>query len=90
MISEGCNYNCYENKDNYVIHIPDYHFRIIGPKKSYSYSFDNNEDAKLYIIKTVDNDFDINELFEKYTIISAIDYHSIIIKWISILNLFKS
>jgi uncharacterized protein (TIGR02145 family) len=90
MISEGCRYICYENQDNYVIYIPHYSHRIIGPKIKYSYSFDENDDTKLYLIKTVTNNYKINELAEKYAVIQGVDFKSIISNWTTFLNFLKS
>lgn len=90
MISEGCRYICYEDQDYYVIYIPRYHFRIMGPKTKYSYSFDKNDDTKLYFIKTVTNNYEINELADKYSIIQGIDINSIISNWTTFLNFLKS
>ena len=61
-----------------------------GPKITYSYSFGKDKDFKLYLVKTIDNDFNINELHEKYSKIPELDSAIVLKKWMTFLNFLKS
>ena len=80
-------YDCYEG-GQYIIHIPRYQFRIIGPKIQYSFATNSINNYESYFIKTIDNDYELN--FNNTVKISNDNLSKIIETWAPFVSLLLS
>lgn len=82
------NYDCYESKNSYIIHVPIYHFRIFGPNTKYSFSKQLLDKPDLYFIKITDNDWKFEKtIADGFSKISIDNFSKIIEMWSPFLSL---
>jgi len=88
QMTKNKEYDCYEGSRNYIIHVPEYYFRISGPKTKFPISNNFNDDSNVYFIKITDNDWRLKEtIADGFVKIPKNNFNKIIEAWSPFLSL---